>query len=64
MGEPQLRHVLDCVLFEPGAWQKDDEREEPPCIPAPDRRHLNTPVGLLFNELRFFFPSCFFVPCP
>ena len=53
LGEPQLRHVLDCVLFEPGEWQKDDLREEPKCIPAPDRRHLTTPVGLLFNELRF-----------
>jgi hypothetical protein len=53
LGEPQLRHVLDCVLFEPGEWQRDDDRPEPKCIPAPDRRHLTTPVGLLFNELRF-----------
>ena len=53
LGEPQLRNVLDCVIFEPGEWQRDEERPEPKVIPAPDRRHLTTPVGLLFNEIKY-----------
>ena len=53
LGAPELRHILDCVVFEPGEWQKNDERNEPDRIPAVSRDHLFTPVGLLFNELRY-----------
>ena len=52
LGEPQIRQVLDCVFFEPGTWQREDERKEPPHIPYLERTHLTTPVGLLFNEIR------------
>lgn len=50
--EPQLQAVLDAALFEPGTWQSQAEasRGPPATVPAPDRAHLGTPVGLLFNE--------------
>jgi hypothetical protein len=42
------------VLFEPGQWcEKERGRNPPPFIPAPNRDHFATPVGLLFNELCF-----------
>ncbi|CAK0887697.1 unnamed protein product [Prorocentrum cordatum] len=51
--EPQLQAILDAALFEPGPWQSErDEAKGPPTmVPAPDRSHLGTPAGLLFNEL-------------
>jgi hypothetical protein len=52
LGSKTLRSVVDGVLFEPGRWQADVHREVPPEIPAPDRAHLATPCGLLFNELQ------------
>ena len=51
--EPQLQAVLEAALFEPGPWQApSDVTDRPPTtVPGPDRRHLATPAGLLFNEL-------------
>eukprot|EP00435_Cladocopium_sp_Y103_P015704 s3542_g3.t2 len=51
--EPQLQVVLDAALFEPGQWQPpmDLLKSPPDTVPAPDRRHLATAAGLLFNEL-------------
>ncbi|CAJ1373459.1 unnamed protein product [Effrenium voratum] len=51
--EPQLQVVLDAVLFEPGPWQSRLEAHQAPpeLVPAPERRHLSTAAGLLFNEL-------------
>eukprot|EP00930_Biecheleria_cincta_P042954 TRINITY_DN29551_c0_g1_i1.p1 TRINITY_DN29551_c0_g1~~TRINITY_DN29551_c0_g1_i1.p1 ORF type:complete len:4122 (-),score=701.34 TRINITY_DN29551_c0_g1_i1:256-12621(-) len=51
--ESQLQAVLDAALFEPGQWQPscDANKAPPDLVPAPDRRHLATPAGLLFNEL-------------
>jgi hypothetical protein len=47
----ELQDVLDAALFEPGAWQPDTPKAMPTKIPAPDRSHLATPCGLLFQEL-------------
>ncbi|CAK8986138.1 unnamed protein product [Durusdinium trenchii] len=51
--EPQLQVILDAVLFEPGPWQSPSDllSVPPETVPAPDRRHLATGAGLLFNEL-------------
>ncbi|CAE8611402.1 unnamed protein product, partial [Polarella glacialis] len=51
--EPQLQAVLDAAMFEPGPWQspRAASAPAPEAVPAADRRHLSTPVGLLFNEL-------------
>ena len=48
--------VLDSVLFEPGAWLPPPlaygaAPPVPAVVPARTRDHLNTPMGLLFNEL-------------
>ena len=51
--DERLRNVLDCVMFEPGLWQNNLKKEEPLLVPGPNRDHLSTPVGLLFNELCF-----------
>jgi hypothetical protein len=53
LGSEDLRNVLDCVMFEPGAWQAEASKPIPAVVPAADREHLATPVGLLFNELMF-----------
>ncbi|CAE7697283.1 unnamed protein product [Symbiodinium sp. CCMP2456] len=51
--EPLLQAVLDAALFEPGQWQSKQAAVTgpPSAVPAPDRSHLATPAGLLFNEL-------------
>ena len=49
--EPQLQVVLDAVLFEPGPWLSPGHMEPPKTVPAPNRKHLATAAGLLFNEL-------------
>jgi len=51
--EPSLQAVLDAALFEPGPWQSCEAAADgpPDTVPAPSRKHLTTPVGLLFNEL-------------
>ena len=54
LSSPELRQLLDCVLFEPGEWQPGPERVRPEMIPAEssETKHTATPLGLLFNELR------------
>jgi hypothetical protein len=47
----EIQSVLDAALFEPGRWQAEYIREPPTSIPAPNRDHLSTSVGLLFNEI-------------
>ena len=39
-------------LFEPSMWQSAEAKPCPAAIPTPDRVHLATPCGLLFNELQ------------
>jgi hypothetical protein len=51
LGNKRLRQVVDGCLFEPGLWQPEDQKAQPDEIPAPDRNHLATVNGLLFNEL-------------
>ena len=46
-----MQEVLDAAMFEPGQWKSDFEILLPSAIPAADRNHLCTPVGLLFNEI-------------
>jgi hypothetical protein len=46
-----MQEVLDAAMFEPGQWKCDFNIPLPSQIPAPERDHLCTPVGLLFNEL-------------
>jgi hypothetical protein len=46
-----LQEVLDAAMFEPGQWKSDHDVAQPSQIPAADRDHLCTPVGLLFNEV-------------
>ncbi len=52
----KLKHVLDCVLFEPCGWfslaQEAARLETPEVVPAPHRNHLTTPNGMLVNELQ------------
>lgn len=47
----KLQEVLDSAMFEPARWKEEDGRETPSIVPAPDREHLCTPAGLLFNEI-------------
>jgi hypothetical protein len=47
----ELQEVLDAAMFEPGQWKEEYQIPLPAQIPAPDRDHLCTPVGLLFNEI-------------
>ena len=49
---PTIQRVFDCVMFEPGLWLPPGELVQPDTVPAPDRSHLATPCGLLFNELQ------------
>ena len=51
LGSPKLQAALDAVLFEPGLWQEAHVKTAPQRIPAPNRAHLATPAGILFNEL-------------
>jgi hypothetical protein len=46
-----LQEVLDAAMFEPGQWKSEYYVPVPSQIPAPNRDHLCTPVGLLFNEI-------------
>ena len=48
----ELQDILDCCLFEPGAWRPPEKIEVPDKVPANTRDHLLTPVGLLLNELQ------------
>ena len=47
----ELQNVLDAVLFEPGIHLPCQAGAVPSEVPAPNRRQLATPFGLLFNEL-------------
>ena len=47
----ELQEVLDAALFEPGRWQEEVTLDPPEMVPAASRKHISTPVGLLFNEL-------------
>lgn len=47
----ELQDVMDATLFEPGRWQEEYNKKTPTSVPAPDRDHLSTAVGLLFNEI-------------
>ena len=47
----ELQEVLDAALFEPGRWQSTATMEPPLTVPAPNRAHICTPTGLLFNEI-------------
>jgi hypothetical protein len=51
LSSPELQHMLDAVLFEPGEWQPPVAKTMPKVMPAPNRAHLATPAGLLFQEL-------------
>lgn len=53
LASSELRDVLDACLFEPGLWRPPFEANALilTTVPAPDRRALATPSGLLFNEL-------------
>ena len=51
LASDELQVVLDACLFEPGQWQRDQEKSLPETVPAATRDHLATPCGLLFNEL-------------
>ena len=46
-----MQEVLDAALFEPGQWKCEFDIPLPSVIPAAERDHLCTPVGLLFNEI-------------
>mmetsp|Transcript_15429 Transcript_15429/g.33214 ORF Transcript_15429/g.33214 Transcript_15429/m.33214 type:complete len:1344 (-) Transcript_15429:16-4047(-) len=49
---PELQGVLDACLFEPGTFLRDGPVDEPKTVPALNRKHLCTGLGLLFNELQ------------
>jgi len=51
LSHPDMQRLLDSVMFEPGLWQPLGNIKIPEVIPAPDRSHLATNCGLLFNEL-------------
>eukprot|EP00960_Hanusia_phi_P029240 747854-Hanusia_phi.AAC.2 len=51
LANAQMQEVLDSVMFEPSLWQPRDVHVIPDVVPAPDRSHLSTHCGLLFNEL-------------
>ena len=46
-----LQEVLDAAIFEPGQWREEVLIDCPTTVPAPDRKHLCTAAGLLFNEI-------------
>ena len=44
--------ILDAAIFEPGQFKPNDiNLDIPTSVPAINRNHLFTPVGLLFNEI-------------
>lgn len=51
LANEELQSVLDACLFEPGVWRDPTNNGIPSTVPAPNRKHLATPVGLLLNEL-------------
>ena len=51
LGHESLQEVLDACLFEPSTWQPTLSKPRPEVIPALTREHMQTPAGLLFNEL-------------
>lgn len=51
LGHPRLQAALDAAMFEPGLWQHTRFKTLPESVPAPEREHLATPSGILFNEL-------------
>ena len=51
LSRTDLQQMLDASLFEPGEWQPDSPKVIPTQVPAPNRAHLATRVGILFNEL-------------
>ena len=51
LSHPDMQRLIDSVMFEPGLWQPLGKITVPEMIPAPDRSHLATNCGLLFNEL-------------
>jgi len=51
LAHPELQDVLDAAIFEPGLWQPNAPKPMPVTVPAENRKHLATPVGLLFQEL-------------
>ena len=46
-----LRNLLDSVVFEPGRYLHKGSAEAPTEVPTKDEKLLNTPYGLLLNEL-------------
>jgi len=46
-----LQHLLDSVVFEPSRYLPKDAATAPVFVPAKDETLLNTPYGLLLNEL-------------
>mmetsp|Transcript_7246 Transcript_7246/g.21392 ORF Transcript_7246/g.21392 Transcript_7246/m.21392 type:complete len:5155 (-) Transcript_7246:1654-17118(-) len=46
-----LRQLLDSVVFEPGRYLPKNATAAPEFVPAKDEKRLNTPYGLLLNEL-------------
>ncbi|KAH9262352.1 hypothetical protein BASA82_000599, partial [Batrachochytrium salamandrivorans] len=49
----ELQDLVDGVVFEGGEWHSGTEQPTPLIVPCADRAFLATPLGLLFNELRF-----------
>ena len=52
LANEQLQDMLDAVLFEPGVWRSSNDIKCPEQVPSINRKHLSTPLGLLFNELQ------------
>eukprot|EP00729_Bicosta_minor_P009922 gene9922-5877_t len=46
-----LRNLLDSVVFEPGRYLHKGSAEAPKEVPTKNEKLLNTPYGLLLNEL-------------
>ena len=50
LAQRELQKTLDAAIFEPGAWQAADAPKALPShCPAPDRSHLATAAGTLFQ---------------
>lgn len=48
---PVLQQLLDSVVFEPGRYLHKGKAKAPEFVPSKDETLLNTPYGLLINEL-------------
>ena len=48
---PVLQQLLDSVVFEPGRYLHKGKARAPEFVPSKDETLLNTPYGLLINEL-------------